>query len=185
MKKKNENYLQVLAALAFAAVGFLVLNRRKGSSAETTTTYTALDNSDLPLGYRNNNPLNIIKSSIKWQGEVENNTDGKREQFTTMLYGYRAAFVNLHTYFTKYGLNTIAGIISRWSPDNNTQAYIDYVSKRTGIDPDQQLSFGDKTTMCNLVYAMAEFENGITAATEAAGLPDMNLIKQAYDIATA
>lgn len=184
MKKKMQNEYLLWGAAGLAIVGMLLLKKRNGTDS-AATNYSAADDESLPQGYRNNNPLNIIISPEQWQGKLVNNTDGKYEQFSSMLYGYRAAFRNLHTYMAKYGLNTIAAIINRWAPptENPTQQFIDYVSNRIGVAPDRTISYSDKQTMCNLVYAMAEFENGTTPATEAAGLPNMSLIQQAYDLA--
>ena len=82
-----------------------------------------------------------------------------------MEYGWRAAFVILcRTYYGKYGLKTIRGIVSRWAPpkENNTEAYIRHVSDYTGIGPDRDL--GDPqthpTNWLLIGYAMAVMENG-------------------------
>lgn len=48
-------------------------------------------------GLRNNNPLNIRKSSTRYQGEVAG-TDPAFKTFKTMAWGYRAAFAILKTY---------------------------------------------------------------------------------------
>ena len=69
-------------------------------------------------------------------------TDSQFCQFETMEYGWRAAFVLLtRTYYHKYRLYTIRGIVSKWAPanENNTEAYIRNVSRLTGIDPDEPL----------------------------------------------
>ena len=63
-------------------------------------------------------------------------------QFETLEYGWRAAFYLLtRTYYHKYRLYTIRGIISRWAPssENDTSAYIANVSRLTGIGPDEPL----------------------------------------------
>ena len=49
----------------------------------------------LPRGLRNNNPLNIRRSSQPWRGKVANPTDKDFEQFISMEDGLRAAFVIL------------------------------------------------------------------------------------------
>lgn len=118
-------------------------------------------NTTLPRGIRNNNPLNIRIGNV-WLGEEPVNTDGHFEQFVTMAYGCRAAFVLLRRYINHYHLNTIRDIISRWAPsgENDTARYIDFVSKQTQIDPDAPLSFSDKTQMCEIVASMAFVENG-------------------------
>ena len=51
-----------------------------------------------PRGIRNNNPLNIRHSRDRFQGEVVPSRDGAFKQFSSMAYGYRAAFVTLATY---------------------------------------------------------------------------------------
>ena len=86
-------------------------------------------------------------------------------QFEAMEYGWRAAFRLLcHTYYGKYKLRTIRDIISRWAPpkENNTPAYIRYVSDYTGIWPDREL--GDPKThpvqWLMIGFAMAVMENG-------------------------
>ena len=141
-----------------------------------------------PRGIRNNNPLNIRRSGDKWQGQINATTPnpsfpegkgtitenissprGGREgvfcQFSTMEYGWRAAFVILcKTYYNKYKLRTIRDIVSRWAPakENNTAAYIRHVSDYTGIGPDRVLSSPQEcpTDWLLIGYAMAVVENG-------------------------
>ena len=43
-----------------------------------------------PRGIRNNNPGNIRKSNVKWQGLAAEQTDGAFYQFTRPEYGIRA-----------------------------------------------------------------------------------------------
>ena len=129
----------------------------------------------LPRGIRNNNPLNI-RIGNKWKGEVENPTDKDFEQFTCMHYGLRAGFILLRRYIERYHLNTIAEIVSRWAPakENDTRAYIDAVSARTGIGQNEKLSFANRKLMVALVDAMILQECGTTIAN--------NLIDEAYSI---
>jgi hypothetical protein len=117
-----------------------------------------------PRGIRNNNPLNIRKNNIEWQGAVGD--DGAFVQFDDAVNGIRAAARVLKTYRDKYGLNSVAGIISRWAPpnENNTQAYIDSVSQKVGVAGHETLSDEDYP---NLIRAMIYHENG----------------KQPYDVA--
>ena len=53
-------------------------------------------------GLRNNNPLNIRLTGTCWQGMSKEQTDGTFVQFTTMAYGYRAAWRILFTYFYRF-----------------------------------------------------------------------------------
>ena len=83
-----------------------------------------------------------------------------------MEYGWRAAFVLLtRTYYHKYRLYTIRGIVSRWAPEadhNDTAAYIANVSKLTGIGPDEPLGIPSErlARWMMLGAAMAVQENG-------------------------
>lgn len=118
-------------------------------------------NKTLPRGIRNNNPLNIRVGNV-WQGEVKHPTDNQFEQFISIEWGLRAAFVILRRYLKRYGNNTVTKIISSWAPssENNTQAYINTVCHLTGLQPDEQIRYDDVKTMCSLVSAMAKVECG-------------------------
>ena len=121
-----------------------------------------------PRGLRNNNPLNIRRSKDQWKGMAEVQSDRAFVQFKSMEYGWRAAFYLLtRTYYHKYRLYTIRGIVSRWAPanENNTAAYIANVARLTGIDPDESLGIpSDKPSRWMMVgMAMAIQENGTTS----------------------
>ena len=146
----------------------------------------------LPRGYRNNNPLNIrYNVNNKWLGKVTPNTDKNNafEQFITMPYGYRAALYLLRKYIKSYGCNTISKIIQKWAPptENYTQSYIDHVvssikQQGTNVTANTVVSPSDKDLLCKMAYAMSIVENGNTSATRAAGLPDMYIIQQGWNL---
>ena len=194
MKASRSQYI-ALAVTAFATAIYLYIRRR----SKQDTTATLLNNdmdmnvfNNLPRGYRNNNPLNIRYNKYNsWKGKVEPNTDANNafEQFVTMPYGYRAALYLLRKYIKSYGCDTISKIIQKWAPptENNTQAYIDHVVSfirqlGTNVTATTSVSPTDKDLLCKLAYAMSIVENGNTAATRAAGLPDMEIIKQGYSL---
>lgn len=129
-----------------------------------------------PRGIRNNNPLNI-RIGNTWLGEVPNPTDSDFEQFVSVRYGLRAAFVILRRYIRRYGRNTPAKIIRAWAPanENNTQRYIEVACKRSLIAPDEVIDYADKNTMVRLVKAMAFVECGVQL--------DDDVIDSSYDIA--
>ena len=122
----------------------------------------------LSRGYRNNNPMNIRRSTSKWKGMAPKQTDPAFVQFQTMAYGYRAAFVLLRTYRQKYGCNTIRKIITRWAPpsENNTEGYIRNVCRWTGIEADKMLAGQDANAWMKIVAAMSRMENGVEARME-------------------
>lgn len=116
-----------------------------------------------PRGIRNNNPLNIRRNSNNhWCGTAEIQTDPSFVQFRDMIYGVRAAFMLLRIYMTTYRLTTIRNIISRWAPqsENDTEAYINRVSRMTGIPTDKTLTFNNSRDMVAIVDAMIVVECG-------------------------
>lgn len=88
-------------------------------------------------GLRNNNPGNIRRSRVRYQGEVRPSRDADFKEFETMAYGYRAMFVLLDTYSSRYGLHTIRSMLNRYAPpeENLTESYIRFVSDYSGILP--------------------------------------------------
>lgn len=130
----------------------------------------------IPRGIRNNNPLNIIIGNT-WLGERENPTDPRFEEFVSMRYGLRAAFIILRRYIRRYGKNTINSIVRTWAPEteNQVQAYIDNVCKFTQMHPDTRIDYSDKKTMCRLVAAMAKVECGQSISEDE--------ISKGYDLA--
>lgn len=117
-----------------------------------------------PRGIRNNNPLNIrYVEKNKWKGRVKTKRDYQFEEFETMYYGYRAAFLILHKYMTLYNLHTPFQICARWAPigdNNNPSAYANFVCNRMGCGLNDELNFRDPLQMIRLASAMTEMENG-------------------------
>ena len=81
-------------------------------------------------GVRNNNPMNIRRSTSLWVGKVKNGTEREFEQFHEMWQGLRAAMYLLTRYHRDYHWHTLKAIISHWAPasdGNNVEAYVGYV----------------------------------------------------------
>jgi len=116
-------------------------------------------------GIRNNNPGNIRVSLSRWSGKVQANQDGDFEQFYDIVYGLRAMIRLLFNYIHKDGLDTIAKIIPKYAPshENNTENYIAYVCRRSGLARDTKLNFFRGEAWI-VVRAMVELENGADAA---------------------
>lgn len=127
-----------------------------------------------PRGIRNNNPLNIRHSSDKFKGEITG-SDKSFKTFSSMSFGYRAAFVILGTYLSK-GYNTIEKIITRFAPpnENNTLGYISKVEKYSGINRSKELSTFDGGDYILIVSAMSLVENGIN--------PDVSQVLDGFNL---
>ena len=102
------------------------------------------------------------------QASVCTRYDAEFVQFKSLEYGWRAAFYLLtRTYYHKYRLYTIRGIISRWAPssENDTSAYIANVSRLTGITPDEPIGIpsDQPARWMMLGAAMAIQENGTSS----------------------
>lgn len=134
----------------------------------------------LPRGIRNNNPLNIRKGN-NWKGEREHQVDPSFEEFESLAYGIRAGFVimrnNMKESLPKYRqCNTIRKLITRWAPpsENNTAKYIEFVSKKSGLNPDEVIRYREKRKMCAICDAMIRMECGAQI--------DIKIIESAYDL---
>lgn len=116
-----------------------------------------------PRGLRNNNPLNIRRNNDVFQGEIKG-TDKSFKTFSSMPYGYRAAFVTLATYNSR-GWNTIEKIITHWAPsnENDTGKYIREVEKRACISRNKTLTTADGNDYFLIIVAMSFVENGRSA----------------------
>ena len=139
-------------------------------------------------GIRNNNPLNIRRSADRWEGARTEQTDPSFVQFTTMAYGYRAAWKTLESYW-KYFYRTrqafnVTNIIARWAPsdENDTQTYIRTVLRLSGLGGRENLpqpSRGvDTQRLERLLMAMTTMECGIPYEEV-----DTQAIRQGFDLA--
>lgn len=116
----------------------------------------------IPLGIKNNNPLNIVYNNRSlWIGLLAGQK-GRFCAFTEAKWGFRAAAYLIRKYIQKYQRNTIRSIINAWAPpcENDTKNYAEFVSKETGIDLDEKLEFSDMTRILRLMSAMCVMENG-------------------------
>jgi hypothetical protein len=85
-----------------------------------------------------------------------------------MGYGYRAMFVLLDSYRSRYGLCTIRQMLGRYAPpsENFTEGYVRFVSSRTGIAPDEIVNTRAARDMVPIVAAMSQIENGVPATMD-------------------
>lgn len=128
-----------------------------------------------PRGIRNNNPLNIIRNGIKWQGMADEQTDTQFVRFRTMAWGIRAACLLSRTYIQKHHVRLLRDFIYRWCPDSTAKAYVEVVCQRTTFAPTYVVDWKKKHHLLMILQAMAfvetgrqipymEFENGYALA---------------------
>ena len=128
-----------------------------------------------PIGIRNNNPGNLVHTSIKWQGKVPKpNNAGRFEMFQSPIYGVRAMIKDLTSKIKKHG--SIDKIVSEYAPafENNTRAYINVVAKALNVSSTATL-LPTKNTLKLLVISMAKHETGANYITN-------ELFEKAYRI---
>ena len=115
-----------------------------------------------PRGIRNNNPGNIRKSAIKWQGLRRTPFDPEFAEFTKPVYGLRALMKILLTYYRKYNLNSVQSIINRWAPphENATDHYAGHVASRLKVKRTDPLVISDPKILIALAKAITRHENG-------------------------
>ncbi len=116
-------------------------------------------------GLRNNNPLNIRRNGTRWKGLSAEQRDSAFFCFEAPCWGYRAAFITLRNYKRLHGLSTLAEWVSRWAPpvENDTQAYIAFVARKSGVAPGDSVDESNGDVMCRIVAAMSLMENGCKA----------------------
>ena len=120
-----------------------------------------LRSKNVPRGFKNNNPGNLKIGNNDWKGRVPtaDNTDGLFEQFYSLVDGIRAMMKLIRNYDLYYSINTISGIISRYSTTDQDE-YIAYVSGKLQINPNFIINVKNDYTLIRLVKAMIQFENG-------------------------
>lgn len=101
---------------------------------------------------RARNPGNIrYREDVVWPGQsgfIET-VNGKFVMFDSYENGAAAGLANLRNYMQTYNKYTISEIVNRWAPptENDTNAYINFVSNATGLDPNQKLTESDLATL--------------------------------------
>ncbi|RQR87729.1 MULTISPECIES: lytic transglycosylase [unclassified Burkholderia] len=113
-----------------------------------------------PRGIRNNNPGNL--NYVGQAGAIkEGGPNGRFAVFSSAEAGLQALADQLRRYGSR-GINSVRAIISKFAPasENNTQAYINSVSKGLGIGSDSALDLNDPRVLQSLMGAIIRVENG-------------------------
>lgn len=138
------------------------------------------------VGLKNNNPGNLVRTNIAWQGKIDQklNPDKRFEQFVDVYYGLRAMLKDLINDINK-GKNTVKLLITEYAPpsENNTNAYINSVAKTLGVTPTQRLTKINSSFLLNLVRAIIKVELG-SAHTELTDADIMKAITMLGDVST-
>lgn len=123
-----------------------------------------------PRGIRNNNPGNLrVSESNHWQGRAdwhertpEQRLEREFEVFVDPEHGIRAMAITLVSYYDRYGLRNLRGLIGRWAPasENDTASYVLAVARRMSTDPSMPLDLHDYEVMRALVVAIIAHEQG-------------------------
>lgn len=112
-------------------------------------------------GYRNNNPCNLTASSEHyWKGQYS--LDGRFAKFTLLDYGYRAFFVLVRTYYTKYNIKDVPFFMAKYAPrtENATSVYSSFVVAMLGeYGLDSHISL-TRSWLTHFALAITKFENG-------------------------
>lgn len=128
----------IIVVLIVIIVTYLYLSQNNDLETQKPLTPKTIDS----LGYKQNNPGNIRNNGDVFDGEMQSANSFK--SFSQMAFGYRALAILLYNYY-RDGDNTIRKLISRYAPstENDTNNYINDVSKETGISPDKLLTISD------------------------------------------
>jgi hypothetical protein len=113
----------------------------------------------LPRNVRLNNPGNVDRTSIVWQGMSALQSDPRFITFVSPQWGFRCMARILKGDFRE-GCVTVHELIDKWAPsiENDTTDYVTDVGKRMGVGIDETLVL--PTQLLPLLKAIAIHEGG-------------------------
>ena len=159
-----KRYWYVILPLPLMVIVWFITKKAKTMSTTSTTPKPT----EIKFSERNN-PFNIRPSKDVWQGSVGVATSSKSGVFVAfkdLLHGVRAGIITMRTYFNVHHKNTIRKIITAYAPsvENDTNHYIDFVSKQTGFKPDQILTYDQRTV--NALLKAISIQEGAHKVTD-------------------
>lgn len=133
---------------------------RNSSQQSPMTAPTPTPGTGRTRAERNNNPGNLNFAG-QAGATLEEGSNARFAKFSSTAEGVSALAKQLQRYGER-GLDTVSKIINKYAPssENNTQAYIDALSKRLGVSGDQRLDLSDSTTLTGLIKGIARHEAG-------------------------
>jgi len=164
------NRVAILLVLLGSAVTAYFYSRTRGGQDLLTSASDAIGGLFVNRGIRNCNPGNIRRTSDHWlnsfasQAECEaagRVWDSEFVVFYTMADGVRAMGHLLSNYDRKYGLTTVAQIVTRYAPPedgNDTASYIAEVAGALGVSYDTVIDV--QSMLPQLTAAMMMRETG-------------------------
>ncbi|CAI0818517.1 lytic transglycosylase [Serratia proteamaculans] len=121
-----------------------------------------------PRGIRNNNPGNL--NYVGQNGAaLENHATPRFARFNSAFEGFAALGKQIKAYYNGTSkaagyqkLQSVEDIISRFAPasENNTQGYIDKLSKMLGVGRGESLNIHDPQVLATLMNGITQIENG-------------------------
>lgn len=146
------------ALVLVVAVVAVLIGRRKAAAATVASpapSPTGTGSGNRPT--RNNNPLNIRKSSDKFVGETGD--DGAFKIFDSPANGIRAVFRILQTYERQYHAVTLREKLTKWAPPTENRAtYPDEVAKMAGVNADEPAHYYSLTYWLKVMPHWARLE---------------------------
>jgi hypothetical protein len=154
----------LLGVLALVAGLWVFSRTSKGQSLVDSITQYVGDALS-PRGIRNNNPGNVERSNIQWDGSLPADQvqkvlgvpyDPKFEQMATPAYGVRMIGHVLKSYVAR-GLTNVDAIIRDYS-ETDQEDYIANVAQALNVDPEQD--FDVVAVLPAFATAIIQQENG-------------------------
>ena len=166
--------------ITIPAAGKLLMEMDEGKDTPTTMRenfYSGGPTGQETRATRNNNPFNIVygpaigAGNIMWEGKLEYNPEIEDtfERFQDNVYGYRAGILNTLTHYDRDGLNTVEKLVTKHAPlegdiitdkyeNPNQKNFINFVSKRLGVKPNQEINLRNKDVMKEYAKSVSMFE---------------------------
>ena len=121
------------------------------------------------LSYAASNYVNVkAPHDHYWRGQKGRDKHG-HAVFESPEWSLRAGAIVLRNYARRHKLNTVEGIVKRFSTSNHAE-YIGFLCKRLGLKPDEP--FDVVRRMPELLPAMVKFETGASVRPEHVAILD-------------
>lgn len=123
----------------------------------------------LPPGVARKNPFNLVYvASIQHLGQLPPAPGSVFARYDTAVHGIRAGIVDVRTKVYVDGLTTLATLIPKFAPpsENNTAAYIAFMSEWLGIGPDDEIDLST-ASLC-VAWAKGQIQQEVGHAPDGA-----------------